>query len=113
MDLTDHFGVFHITYDTTNKTEPMYLHVRQLKDSNIKDFKNILVQTDFSEVLNNAAPDGAYNCFLHVHIYSSLFDKTCPIKYIRATSKYIKCEPWITGGLMISIINKSKLYLKR
>ena len=109
--LTDHFGVFHITYDTTNKTEPTYLYVRQLKDSNIKDFKNILAQTDFSEVLNNADPDGAYNCFLHV--YSSLFDKACPIKYIRATSKYIKREPWITGGMMISIINKSKLYRKK
>ena len=77
----------------------------------LKDFKNILAQTDFSEVLNNADPDGAHNCFLHV--YSSLFDNACPIKYIRATSEYIKREPWITGGLMISIINKSKLYRKK
>ena len=52
-DLTDHFGVFHITYDTTNKTESTYLYVRQLKDSNIKELKNILAQTDFSHVLNN------------------------------------------------------------
>ena len=48
-----------------------------------------------------------------LHVYSSLFDKACPIKYIRATSKYIKREPWITGGMMISIINKSKLYRKK
>ena len=76
-DLTDHFGVFHITYDTTNKTESTYLYVRQLKDRHIKEFKNILAQTDFSDVLNNEDPNDAYNCFLHE--YSSLFDKACPI----------------------------------
>ena len=108
-DLTDHFGVFHITYDTTNKTESTYLYVRQLKDRHTKEFKNILAQTDFSDALNNEDPNDAYNCFIHE--YSSLFDKACPIKYIRATSKYIKREPWITSGL--SIIHKSKLYRKK
>ena len=98
-DLMDHFGVFHITYDTTRKTESTYLYVRQLKDRHIKAFKTILAQTDFSDVLNNEDPNDAYNCFLHE--YSSLFDKACPIKYIRATYKYIKREPWITSGLMV------------
>ena len=85
--------------------------MRQLKDSNINEFKNILTQTDFADVLNNEDTDDAYNCFIKE--YSSLFDKACPIKNIRATSKYIKREPWITDGLMISIINKSKLYRKK
>ena len=35
-DLSDHFGVFYITYNTTNKTESTYLYVRQLKDRHIK-----------------------------------------------------------------------------
>ena len=98
-DLTDHIGVFHITNDTTNKTESTYLYVRQLKDSHIKEFKNILTQTDFSDVLNNEDPNDVYNCFLRD--YYSLFDKACPIKYIGAKSKYIKREPWITSGLII------------
>ena len=85
--------------------------MRQLKDSNINEFKNILTQTDFADVLNNEDTDDAYNCFIKE--YLSLFDKACPIKYIRATSKYIKREPWITDGLMISIINQSKLYRKK
>ena len=71
----------------------------------------MLTQTDFADVLINENTDDAYNCFLQE--YSSLFDKACPIKYRRVTSKYIKREPWITGGLMISIINKSKLYRKK
>ena len=87
-DLADHFGVFHITYDATNKTESTYIYVRQLKDSNINEFKNILTQADFADVLNNEDTDDAYNCFIKE--YSSLFDKACPIKYIRATSKYIR-----------------------
>ena len=85
--------------------------MRQLKDSNINEFKNILTQTDLADVLINEDTDDAYNCFLQE--YSSLFDRACPIKYIRATSKYIKREPLITNGLMISIINKSKLYRKK
>ena len=85
-----------------------YLYVRQLIDRNIQEFKNILAQTDFSDVLNNEDPNDAYNCFLQEH--SSLCDKACPIKHIRATSKYTKREPWITSGLTISIIHKSKLY---
>ena len=85
--------------------------MRQLKDSNINEFKNILTQTDFADVLNNEDTDDAYNSVIKE--YSSLFDKACPIKNIRATSKYIKREPWITDGLMISIINKSKLYRKK
>ena len=72
-------------YDTTNKTESTYLYVRQLKDRHIQEFKNILAQTDFSDVLNNEDPNDVYKCFLHE--YFSLFDKACPIKYIRATSK--------------------------
>ena len=52
----DNFGVFHITYDTTNKTESTHLYVRQLKDIHMKEFKNILAQTDFSDVLYNEDP---------------------------------------------------------
>ena len=42
-DLTEHFGVFHITYDTTNKTESTYIYVRQLKDRHIKKSSRIFL----------------------------------------------------------------------
>ena len=45
--LTDHFGVFHSKYDTTNKTESTYLYVRQLKDSTIKSSRIFLHKQTF------------------------------------------------------------------
>ena len=110
-DIADHFGSFHITHEATQKHKPIFLPKRQLRDDNLLAFGRLLITTDFSPVIQALDPDEAYNIF--IGIYTLAFDKACPIKYTRIKSKLIKREPWITQGLLTSIIHKSKLFRKK
>ena len=107
-DIADHFGTFHITHEATQKHKPIFLPKRQLRDDNLLAFGRLLITTDLSPVIQALDPDEAYNIF--IGIYTLAFDKACPIKYTRIKSKFIKREPWITQGLLTSIIHKSKLF---
>ena len=51
------------------QTKPsLRIYMRQLKDRNINEFKNIFTQTDFADVLINEDTDDAYNCFIQLSI---------------------------------------------
>ena len=48
-----------------------------------------------------------------MQIYKSLFEMLCPVKTTTIKKKYVKKEPWITYGLVVSSINKDKLLRKQ
>ena len=48
-----------------------------------------------------------------MQIYKSLFEISCPVTTTKINTKYIKREPWITSGLLVSSINKDKLLRRK
>jgi hypothetical protein len=65
--------------------------------------------TNWDEILKCDDYDTAYNIFLHK--FSSVVNETMPLKQIKKNDKTY-AKPWITKGLLTSIINKNKLYKK-
>ena len=56
-------------------------------------------------------PDIAYEQF--INIYSDAYEEAFPLKTFKVRKKLIKQEPWVTQGLIISSINKDKLFRKK
>ena len=110
-DMTDHFGIFHLIYGTPTVHNIKYKQTRQLNEYNILKFRNLLAKADYTSVLSAIDPNEAYNNFMQ--IYKSLFEISCPVKTTKINKKYIKREPWITSGLLVSSINKEKLLRRK
>jgi len=109
--MTDHFGIFHLIYGIPTVCNIKYKQTRQLNEYNILKFRNILAKADYTSVLLAIDPNEAYNNFMQ--IYKSLFEISCPVKTTKINNKYIKREPWITSGLLVSSINKDKLLRRK
>ena len=62
-------------------------------------------------MLSAIDPNEAYNNVMQM--YKSLFEISCPVKTTKINKKYIKREPWITSGLLVSSINKDKLLRRK
>ena len=107
-DLTDHFGVFTIIENHQQKHKPKDEYYRQISEENIIKFKNLLSQSDFSSVTSMDDPNESYSNF--VKLYMKHYDNAFPLKKLQSNSKYVKKEPWITKGLLISSIKKHKLF---
>ena len=65
----------------------------------------MLKDTDFEDILKIEFPNVPYDTFLDKYLPS--FD----LRERTAIRKYVKREPWFTSGLLISSINKSRLFL--
>ena len=86
-DMTDHFGKFNLIYGIPHVHNIEYKQARQLNESNILQFKNILTRADYTNVLSAIDPTEAYNNFMQ--IYKSLFEISCPVKTTTIIKKYI------------------------
>lgn len=106
-DLSDHFGIYHITKIETINEKPKYITTRTLKEKNITNFKNSLLNTDFSLTLNTNCANTAYNNFLNT--ITIKLDETCPKKTRKITHKMSKREPWITENIINMSKHKQKL----
>ena len=102
--MTDHFGIFHLIYGIPTVNNIKYKQTRQLNECNILKFRNLLARADYTSVLSAIDPNEAYTNFMQ--IYKSLFEISCPVKTTKINKKYIKREPWITSGLLVSSTNK-------
>ena len=109
--MTDLFGIFHLIYGIPTVHNIKYKQTRQLNECNILKFRNLLAKADYTSVLSAIDPNEAYNNFMQ--IYKSLFEISCPVKTTKINNKYIKREPWITSGLLVSSINKDKLLRRK
>ena len=106
-DVADHFGIFCILKEKHKYSNKICTQKRSFNAGNMTKFKNVLTNTDFSNVLNAECPHIAYNIFLK--LYLTAFNDSFPLRDIKFKSKYVKREPWFTSGLLTSSINRSKL----
>ena len=110
-DVSDHFGIFSIINLQKYTPENTKLCSRQFNKNNMERFSQLLQVSDFSLVSAASHVNLAYDRFMC--IYQTAFNIAFPIKTTRAKSKYVKREPWITKGILISSINKIKLLKKK
>ena len=90
--------------------KPSYKHIRQLKENNIKGFKNSISLVNWDFVNQDNDQEIAYKKFLHKNI--ELFNIHCPKKTIKISSRKTPCKPWVTSGFLESIRTKDKSYKK-
>jgi len=112
-DISDHFPVFSMKHANGHSTVShghLNKTARQLKPDNIKCFAQGLSLTDWNFVLENNDADSAFNDF-HDKL-SKIFDIHCPTKTSKLSKRKTPRKPWITAGLIKSIIFKDKLYRK-
>lgn len=109
-DISDHLPVFcvcncsHINRITVNK----YRCIRKLSDDCIKSFNSDLSAVNWDTVLNESDADIAYTNFMD--IFTSLYDKNCPIKKICMNTPTSKSKPWFNRGLRNACKKKNNLY---
>ena len=112
-DIADHFGIFTIIQNIIDKPKPKTITIRSYKESNLHSFRNLLQKRTllFNTVTAHEHPDIAYEQFMN--IYADAYEEAFPLKTIKVRKKLIKQEPWVTKGLIISSINKDKLFRKK
>ncbi len=107
-DVADHFGVFYSIENKHPRPISEQIKKRILSNSNTNSFKDIIKNTDFSDILTLSCPTESYSCF-HKQ-YCAAFDRAFPLKYIKPNRKYVKINAWMTTGLLTSMRTKSRLY---
>ena len=109
-DISDHFPIFCITSHNRPKTAKKQHPKRSFNKNKTVKFAEILAGLDFSETLNASCPNTAYNTFLKQFL--TAFDTSFPKQNFSSPRKYVKRQPWITRGLVISSSTKNRLYRK-
>jgi hypothetical protein len=110
-DVADHFGIFYIETHTHKHSCVNIKQKRFFSENNALKFHQLLLQTDFTSVYDYNCPDHAYNTFIEK--YLSAFNLAFPVKNVIMNRKYIKREPWMSEGLLVSLRNKSRLLKKK
>ncbi len=107
-DLADHFGTYFSIAHKPKADIQIICKSRCISDTNIIKFRESLSAIDFSYISNIQCTNTAYNEFMK--IYRTEFEKAFPSKIEYKKGKYIKREPWITKGLLISSKKKDELF---
>jgi len=106
-DVSDHFSIFHIMYHNlplANKHEQ--ITTRAYSAESIHNFKSSIHNKDWSSVLQCSDVNSAYETFFNT--FNNTFNANIPMKQLR-NQKVIN-KPWISKGILTSIVNKNKLY---
>ena len=118
-NISDHFPCF-VAFKLRNKKlskQPQSL-IKQTKSSPeaIENFKNDLLAHDFSKDLPSLLseevvdPNISYNIFIEKVI--ELKNKNMPTKFVKFNKRKHKKQPWMTEGILKSIIYRDKLLIK-
>ena len=107
-DYSDHFPVFVIdkNMSSTNYPDMIVKKIRPFNEKNVNDFKNNVIMTDWSLVLETEDPNQSYSVFLKQFL--TIYNKSFPVKAITIKRKQL-INPWITKGLK-NLQNKNKSY---
>ena len=108
-DISDHLPVFTV-YETNignNKPENTKLFRRLRSDESMNAFKNDLLAQNWDDIYRLQDINSAYEEFLR--IFTSLYNKNCPIIRCSKKVKYSVC-PWITRSLQNACKKKNTLY---
>ena len=107
-DVADHFGIFTQLNLDKPKHRPKTYQTRPFCEEKIKDFKTVLRGTDFTDILGCNEVDNCYNNFITK--FQSIFENVFPLETKTTNRKYVRREPWVTKGLLISSQHKFKLF---
>jgi hypothetical protein len=105
FEIADHLPNFVVIKDRKPVKEPR-LKTRIYSEKNAAQFKSLLSQISWDDVLDSTNPDDSYNIFMDK--YGAAHDEAFPETTI--SRKRAKDKKWITTGLKISIKHKNKLY---
>jgi len=106
-DISDHFPVFAILRIKHLLDKPICVKKRIYSVTNLEKFQNIIVNYDWSNILNIPDFPEAFSAF-HSE-YKRLYDDCFPIKVFKHGYKSRKC--WLSHGLKTSIKVKNRLYV--
>lgn len=113
-DISDHLPVLiHLDLTPLSNNESAIHLSRNVNDSNMEQFKSLLLEIDWSLVLdscNQNNPTAAYDSF--VGLFKAAYDKAFPLLPRTRHKRHSPRQPWMTSGLLKSCRTKSKLYLK-
>ncbi len=110
-DVADHFATFHVAPNKMQTQKIIIKEKRIYSEANIDKFKQQLDNLDFSHILNNNDTEEAYCNFIDP--YKHAFNMCFPLTRQRQNKKYIRKEPWVTEGLLVSLRKKSKLFSRK
>ena len=104
-DITAHYPIFHFSqpfgYSQLNRDDTVF-YTRRINLSNMKLFKFLVSQSNWTEILNEPQCNDAFDAFYT--IIKSCYYQAFPL--IKFKKKYAKQVPWVTSGLRASIIYK-------
>ena len=108
-DISDHFGVFLcLKHANAKQCNRLIVKRRNYDDDNVKTFLRLLSEANFQPVFQNNNPEWAYDYFLDHFL--TLFNFCFPEETVRIPKRYIRKNPWMTKGLVISSNTKNMLY---
>lgn len=109
-DISDHFPIFAIADLSVNLKITEKVNFRLMKKQNHIIFQTKLKEVNFDDVLNCTDVNTGYDLFNEkiMHIYNESFPfVNKSIKY-----RFNNKKPWLTEGILTSIKQKNKLYIK-
>lgn len=83
---------------------------RAINDINLEKFNEILLNTNWSLLINEDDPNEAYNNFISE--FSRICEVCFPLKIIKGKQMNKFYSPWLSRGLLKSISKKNSLYKK-
>ena len=105
--ISDHFPIIIKIKASKNKIEQKVLEYRNFSLQNITNFKLMLQNENWQEVLNSSDTQSAYNAF-HDKFFQ-LYELFFPLIKTKFNRNIHKLEQWYTQGLLTSRITKLKL----
>ncbi len=107
-DVSDHFSIFHIIYDKyLPNLDNITKYKRVINDDTIHRCVTMMHNINWQELLSSNESNTAYELFTQK--FNEVINYTMPIKKIKLDSRVYN-KPWITTGLLTSIVNKNKMY---
>ena len=83
--------------------------LRAWTDDAIASITQDMVSKDWS-CLDTESINNAFNSFSKTQ--QTTIEEKVPVKYITIPPKQMKCEPWMSKGLLVSARTKQKLFRK-
>ena len=91
-DLSDHFPVFYVRHLKKKVGNVIPIKIRKINDKSRNEFKNILEQKDWSNILQNFDPEEAFCQFFSFidETYEKCFPEKIVPSQVMKTSKILK-----------------------
>ena len=110
-DLSDHLPTLICLSNLRCETKiQKTIKYRSINNENIQSMNEELKSYNWMELLGNSNTEDAFNIFHNALI--GAFNTCMPEKTKRIKNKPCKHEPWITKGIMKSIVKQKQLYIK-